>query len=382
MNIGLIELPSSFRRVLRFFRESRGTATQIVNVLRAEGGEANIGLVLQPKGTGAFSLQIPDGTTVGGNARGTNAIDLQTSRTAATQVASGSGAFVAGINCTSSGSQTIAIGVGCSASGTGASVALGNNCSVSNAGNNVAMGKNATSSSSSATSIAIGDGATASGSTAIALGQNCNATGGGGIAIGNASSATANDAAAIGKGNTANATESFAAGNANTASGSRSSIPGGGQATTNSIQGLLAYGFNGTSSGQNQMSFFGGRQSTTNTSARITADAAAAAATNQLTLRNNSAFRFEGRVISRDTVTNDAKEWSVTGLIKRGANAAATSLVGTPTVTSSFADTNASAWALTVSADTTNGSLALTIDTTGTTNAVRTTAVVWSQEVA
>jgi hypothetical protein len=50
----------------------------------AGGADANISAVIgQPKGTGAVIAQFPDSATTGGNARGTNAVDMQTSRTAA-----------------------------------------------------------------------------------------------------------------------------------------------------------------------------------------------------------------------------------------------------------------------------------------------------------
>ena len=68
------------------------------NVTLSENTTAtNSDLVLTPKGTGAFILgPKPDGTTTGGNARGTNAVDLQTTRSAVTQVASGTRSFVGG----------------------------------------------------------------------------------------------------------------------------------------------------------------------------------------------------------------------------------------------------------------------------------------------
>jgi hypothetical protein len=64
---------------------------------------------------------------VGGNARGTNAVDLQYgSRSAATQVASGAYAVVAGYRSTGSGpGGVVAIGPQCSSTGN-ASVAIGN----------------------------------------------------------------------------------------------------------------------------------------------------------------------------------------------------------------------------------------------------------------
>lgn len=59
-------------------------------------GTANIGVAITPKGTGAISAHVPDGAAAGGNARGVYAVDWQKYRTAATQVASGSRAVIAG----------------------------------------------------------------------------------------------------------------------------------------------------------------------------------------------------------------------------------------------------------------------------------------------
>jgi hypothetical protein len=83
--------------------------------------------VLQPKGTGAFLAQLPDGTTAGGNKRGTNAVDLQTSRTAATQVASGSNSSILGGfgNTVSSDYATVAGGLSNSATGVGSYIGGG-----------------------------------------------------------------------------------------------------------------------------------------------------------------------------------------------------------------------------------------------------------------
>jgi len=79
------------------------TSTQNnVAITNQHSGQTNSSLVLTPKGTGALIAgPKPDGTATGGNARGANAVDFQTSRTAATQVASGANsAIVAGTNNT------------------------------------------------------------------------------------------------------------------------------------------------------------------------------------------------------------------------------------------------------------------------------------------
>ena len=57
---------------------------------------ANASIVIQPKGTGAFTLDQPDGNISGGNARGSNAVDLQILRSGAANVASGDNSIVGG----------------------------------------------------------------------------------------------------------------------------------------------------------------------------------------------------------------------------------------------------------------------------------------------
>ena len=74
------------------------------------GGTTNVSVSIVPKGTGAFCLAVPDSAATGGNARGANAVDLQTSRTAAAQVASGANSFVAGYGNTASGAYGTAVG--------------------------------------------------------------------------------------------------------------------------------------------------------------------------------------------------------------------------------------------------------------------------------
>jgi hypothetical protein len=92
-----------------------------VAITNQHSGQTNSALVLTPKGTGAFIAgPKPDGTATGGNARGSRAVDLQLSRTAATQVASGANSVICGgINNTASDSQNF-VGAGTSNSVTSA----------------------------------------------------------------------------------------------------------------------------------------------------------------------------------------------------------------------------------------------------------------------
>jgi hypothetical protein len=73
-----------------------GGAAGIAPVISAQGSDGNIPLVLQPKGTGALQAQLTTSTTAGGNARGANAVDWQTTRATAAQIASGQYAFIGG----------------------------------------------------------------------------------------------------------------------------------------------------------------------------------------------------------------------------------------------------------------------------------------------
>jgi len=82
------------------FIPSQNTAApnNTVNASRllVDATTANADIVLQPKGSGAFLAQLPDNATTGGNKRGSYAVDLQTQRTAANQVAAGNNSVIGG----------------------------------------------------------------------------------------------------------------------------------------------------------------------------------------------------------------------------------------------------------------------------------------------
>ena len=92
----------------------------------------------------------------------------------------------------------------------------------------------------------------------------------------------------------------------------------------------------------------------------LTSNGSAASSTNQVILPNNSAYFFKGSVIAGVTGGGNTKGWTIEGVIKRGAGVGTTAIVGTATVTSSYADAGASTWTIAVTADTTNGGLAVT----------------------
>ncbi len=73
-----------------------GSGTQATSSWSATNAAANVNAAIVPKGTGAVLTALPDGTAVGGNARGSYATDLQHHRAIATQVASGNNSTIGG----------------------------------------------------------------------------------------------------------------------------------------------------------------------------------------------------------------------------------------------------------------------------------------------
>jgi len=279
---------------------------------------------------GGFSLQIPDNTIIGGNPRGLGAVDLQTQRTVATQVASGAGSFVTGINNTASGAQAVAMGSGNSATNIYAT----------------AMGFS-TASSQSATAMGA---STASGSYSTAMGFT--------------SSATTTAATAMG---------------ASTASGL--------YATSCGISSAAQRG-KWTNSG-GQFSSVGDAQTgmivlrastTTNTTVVLTADAAAAGTSNQLIVSSNQAMAFTGELIGKQNGSANIAAYNITGTL---VNNAGTVTMPTGTLTAIGTDTIGLNTAPALAADNTNKGLTVTSGAKTTTNirwvcTLRTTEVVYA----
>jgi hypothetical protein len=302
---------------------------------------ANTDLVLQPKGDGALLAQVPDNTTAGGNKRGSNSVDWQTERGSADQVASGN------ISVISGGQENKASGVYSFVGG-----GLKNTASTSTA---IVVGGNENIASGSASFV---------GGGAYNEAQALDTFVGGGFfnwANGTYASTVG------GYFNTASGAYSFIGGGvSNAADSSYSVISGGGYGSTRGVVGYHAFpacigpvaAVTGASQGGLLIL---GRVTTNATSAVLRSNTSASAgATNQIILPNNSAFYFRGSVIANVTGGGDTKSWTFDGQIKRGANAAATTLTGS-TVTSPYGDAGASTWAVALSADTTNGGLSITV---------------------
>jgi hypothetical protein len=173
-------------------------------------------------------------------------------------------------------------------------------------------------------------------------------------------------AVVVGYGNQATQTGAFVGGGySNIANGRFGAVLGGARGTNRSIEGNQTFSAHSNpisdTVGINQACLLVlAVQTTDATATALRSNTSAAGTTNQVILPNNSAYFFTGEVVSGVTGGGNTKGWTIEGVIKRGANAASTALVGTPTVTSLYADAGAATWAIAVTADTTNGGIRVT----------------------
>ena len=186
-------------------------------------------------------------------------------------------------------------------------------------------------------------------------------------------------------------------GSTNESSGSYSVTIGG---STNLASGSFSYaaGYFAVSTQYGKKAYSSGRFSTNNGSAQLgtmvlrkpttdatasvlTTDEGTAASTNQVILPNNSAFSFTGTIIARQQAAGGSNyaAWEIKGAIIRDANAASTTL-GSFNINALSATAGASAWVVALTADTTNGGLAITVTGAAATN-IRWVATVNTSEV-
>lgn len=166
---------------LTHFTESANTAVPNNSVpvvqLLATNASANVDVALTPKGIGALTGHVADNTSTGGNKRGANAVDWQTTRSNATQVASGQNATIGGgsgntssnvYTTVSGGEQNVASGVQSTVSGGFFNVASAERATVSGGIINTASGDYST--------IVGGRGLTLSGIGSVGYNNNSNGT--------------------------------------------------------------------------------------------------------------------------------------------------------------------------------------------------------------
>lgn len=148
----------------------------------------NADFVIEPKGTGAIIGELPDSAIAGGNKRGANAIDLQLSRTLATQVASGSSSALVGGTSNIANAMSSGVFAGNSNTTTRANAVIlggGSNSITGTADNASILAGSSNSNSGASASIIGGQNNIIDNSvyTAIISGQNNQITGGSGTCV-------------------------------------------------------------------------------------------------------------------------------------------------------------------------------------------------------
>lgn len=283
-------------------------------------------IVITPNGTGSIQAQVADGTSAGGNSRGDYAVDLQINRANAPEVASGDYSII---------------------SGGRNNTASGYTATVSGGSNNANSGVHGT--------IGGGSNNTASGGTSTVVGGTSNTASGFLSAVGGCRD--------------------------NTASDSYSTISGGRYSLADHYAEFAHASGEFAATGDAQYSRMVLRRQTTNsTPSELSADGAAPTGTDRLSLANETAYKFQIDLVAKEANAANAAWWQISGCILRDATAASTILVGTPTVTTDNTGTGTAAtWSVAVTADTTNGALAITV--TGAAATIRWVAVVHSSKV-
>lgn len=330
-----------------------GTGTVRIDNLQLDGNtlsitDTNGNLVLSPNGLGAIQVDS------GGDPRGYLAIDLQKSRTVATQVASGTFSMARGASCTANDDYATASGNSTTASG---NYATASGKSVTASGDHsIAVGINSLASGDH--SIACGyTSATASGTGSLAFGYSSTASAYYTIAKGPLCTASASHAVACGVTSTAQGIYSLAFGSATQASGNYSSAFG-----------LYAkaslYGQRTQASGRfaaaadAQASQFILRISTTNaTATEMFLDGSAA----RLLVPTNTAWLFDAQIVAAQQGMANIKVFRRQGAIVN--DGGTTSISSLDTIGADQTIGSPGAWSVSIIANDTND--ALKIEATG-----------------
>jgi hypothetical protein len=245
------------------------------------------------------------------------------------------------------GTNSVTIGGnGSSASNLGAGVFAGASNAASGQYGVVAGGNTNTASSTNSAVLGGTSNAATSSNNSVVIGGSSNAASGQhAVVVGGVSGSASGFASVVlgGSGNFSNANSS--------------TVICGQGATTRSINSVgVFHNFNtlgGTGFSQSEVLILAA-ETTNATVTTLRSDPFAAATTNQLVLPNNSAYYVRGSVIANVTGGGNTKAWSFEAAIKRGVNAASTTLMQY-SLNVVASDTGAAAWDITLSADTTNG---------------------------
>jgi hypothetical protein len=155
----------------------------------------------------------------------------------------------------------------------------------------------------------------------------------------------------------------------------------GSRAVAGGIRGKQAwtgYAISGNSDGASQSGKMVLARNTTDATPSALTTYSNPSTTNQVILPNNSAYAFHGTIVARQQASagTACAAWKIEGLIRREGSAGATVLVNSATTVLD----NTPAWGMALSADTTNGGLAITVTGAAATN-IRWVATIHTSEV-
>ncbi len=272
-------------------------------LLATDAAATDISIALQPKGAGALEAQIADGAATGGNLRGTNAVDWQMARGAATEVASGTHATGGG-------------GFGNTASGDEGTVGGGGYNTASYYYATVGGGFSNTA-SADYTTISGGYSNTASGAYATVSGGASNTASGYYTTISGGYSNTASNYEATvsgGASNTASGTAATVSGGySNTASGGEATVSGGLQAVASQYGQHAQASGDFASQGDAQTSVFTVRNSTTD--GTTPTDLFLDGGSTSISVPSNEAMNFHINIIGKQSASANMAAWDLTGAV-------------------------------------------------------------------
>ena len=334
-----------------------GYAVRVSGAYTLPTADGSSGTALVTNGSGALSFATVGAALYAANesspsaqpsATGANAIAIGDS-----SLAAGEKSFAAGDDATIGSNATSAVALGTAYAGGADSFAAAINVNSSSYGAqdsfSISMGKYSKASGSS--NVAIGSGTLASPHTGVtAVGSNAQATGQACNSFGNNTIASTTSSTALGSYSNGNSTGKIA---------------------------LSSQKF--STEGDSQTGITVMRRPTTDaTPAYLTTRYQWNDATGQVILPNNSAYAFSGTIVARQKASEGTAcaAWKVEGLIRREGSAGTTVLVNSATTVLD----NTPNWGMALSADTTNGGLAITVTGAASTN-IRWVATIHTSEV-
>ena len=325
-----------------------GHTVRVSGVYNLPTADGTANQVLTTDGSGAVTFADAGG--------GGSALELYAENpvTPTAPSATGDNAVAIGDSALSTGLNSMAIGKARAAGNNSfaAAIATSSTSYGASGSNSIAIGSLSKATASDA--VAIGDRAIASSAPSLALGARAEATAPNAIAIGLLSDATGAGSVAIGNG------YSFIGPQATF----YNAIAIGQGSLSDKIGKVAISGSAFAANGDGQHGIFVLRVATTNATAKplITGTDYVGSATpdteNQVVLPNNSAYSFSGTIIARQQAADGSNyaSWEIKGALIRDANAAST-VLGNGIVNKLYATAGASAWAIALTADTTNGGL-------------------------